>query len=189
MKSPAPTVIFGLLALVMALTRFPPSAQTLHLYDASWAVFFAAGFYLTAQWRWAFPALMGLAVAVDYVAIQHMNISNYCVTLAYWFLVPTHIALWLGGAWLQQHAQQNLRGAALLIGSLWASASLAFLISNGSFYWIGSRVADPSWAGWIKNFSDWYPNFMLTTAGYVAVAVLAHFSLNGLRNLRRGAVT
>ncbi len=51
-------VAFLLLAALMAATRVHHFAS---IPDASWAVFFAAGFYLRTQWRWAFPALMAIA--------------------------------------------------------------------------------------------------------------------------------
>ncbi len=109
--------VFLLLALSMFLTRFPPVGDILHMQDASWAVFFVAGFYLKAHWRWAFPLLMLEAVVVDFVAIQYMSVSNYCATIAYWFLVPAYASLWLGGTWLKGRATLDMRGLAALIAS------------------------------------------------------------------------
>jgi hypothetical protein len=54
--------IFLVLAAVMAATRLNHFGV---VPDASWAVFFIAGFYLRGSARWAFPALMVLAVAID----------------------------------------------------------------------------------------------------------------------------
>ena len=179
MQSTRSLLVFGVLALLMVLTRFPPAATAVHLYDASWAVYFVAGFYLAARWRWAFPALMTLAVAVDYAAIRYMNVSNYCVTVAYWFLIPTHATLWLGGAWLRQHEHRGLRGAGLLLVSLLLSTSLAFLISNGSFYWIGDHVVNASWSGWWVNLKSWYPSFLGLTAAYVMFVATVHAILAG----------
>ncbi|MCI0354802.1 MAG: hypothetical protein L0099_07175, partial [Acidobacteria bacterium] len=89
-------IVLAGLASLMAATRIPAMGAMLHLQDASWAVFFIAGFYLKGQWRWAFPLLMAEAVGIDYCVIQYTGISNYCVTVAYWFLVPAYATLWLG---------------------------------------------------------------------------------------------
>lgn len=86
-------LIFAGLAFFMAATRFPGLASNLHLQDASWALFFLAGFYLRDHWRWGFPALMALAVVIDLVAIEYFDVSNYCLTVAYWFLVPAYGSL------------------------------------------------------------------------------------------------
>ncbi len=69
-------VVLAIFLLVMTATRLPLSASVLHLQDASWAVFFLAGFYLQKQWRWALPGLMAGAVGIDLIAIQSMGISN-----------------------------------------------------------------------------------------------------------------
>ena len=58
--------LFAALAVLMAATRLNHFGA---VPDASWAVFLLAGFYLAGSVRWAFPALMVLAVAVDYVVI------------------------------------------------------------------------------------------------------------------------
>lgn len=162
------------LALVMVATRFPGLAVNLHRQDASWAVFFVAGFHLSNSWRRAFPAFLALALAIDLVAIRYYNVSNYCVTWAYWFLAPSYGALWLGGAWLRRHASPNVAGIASLVGSAVISVSVCFLISNGSFYWLGGRVPQPTWSGWAVNVAMWYGPFVRTTATYIAVAAIFH---------------
>jgi hypothetical protein len=166
--------VLALLAMVMAATRFSPLAGVTHLQDASWAVFFIAGFHLASQWRLAFPALLAEAVLIDYIAIRYLGVSNYCITPAYWFLVPSYAALWMGGSWLRRHYSIDLRGLAWLTGSLVVAVSLCFFISNASFYWIGGRVADRTWDGWLANFSISYWPFLRVSLVYVGVAALVH---------------
>jgi hypothetical protein len=171
MPNSKPLLIFAGLAAAMAATRLPMTASFLHLQDASWAVFFLAGFWLSAQWRRAFPGLMVVAVAVDLIAIRYLGIPNYCVTPAYWFLIPSYGALWLGGRWLRRNLTFDVRGAAMALASLLLSVSVCFLVSNGSFYWLGGRV-DPTWQGWMSNFAAWYWPFLhvpLVQVGFVAV--------------------
>jgi|SRR5450755_1346968 len=176
------TILAALLSLMVA-TRLPMVGPAFHLQDASWAVFFLAGFYLKDQWRWAFPLLMVAAVAVDYIAIQYLGISNYCVTVAYWFIVPAYASLWLGGTWLRQQLSMDVRGAVLLVASLLISVSVCFLISNASFYWIGDRVTQRSWDGWLENVSAWYWPFLQVACAYVAVAAVFHLIVVHARQL------
>lgn len=167
-------VLLLVLVMIMASTRFSPAAEIFHLQDASWAVFFAAGFYLAQQWRWAFPALMVVAVLIDYAAIQYFSVSNYCVTPAYWFLVPSYAALWAGGSCLRRFHSMDVRGIALLAVTVSVSVSLCFLISNASFYWMGGRVAEVSWNGWLENFSAWFWPFFRAPLAYIGVSAMIH---------------
>ena len=180
-------VLFLGLALVMAATRFPGLASHVHLHDASWALFFIAGFYLTDSWRWAFPALLACAVAVDFVGIKYYGVSNYCVTVAYWFLVPAYGALWLGGRWLRRHESDDASGLMGLAASALAATSICFLLTNGSFYWLGGRVADPSWQGWFANFTRWYWPFVSVSLAYIAVAAFGHYLVTRVLLPRRSA--
>jgi hypothetical protein len=166
--------IFAVLSLLLAMTRFGHIGSHITLPDASWAVFFLAGFYLPRQRAWVFPALLLLAVLVDLIAIRYFGVSNYCVTVAYWFIIPAYALLWLGGSWLQSHFSFDLRGAGLLAASLFVAVSACYLITNGSFYWLGGRVADPDLAGWMGNFLKWYLRFLEVPFGYVAAAAAVH---------------
>lgn len=170
--------IFSVLALVMAVTRFHHFGT---LPDASWAVFFIAGYQLRGSARWAFPALMVIAVAVDYFVItaSGMNFwTHYCVSPGYWFLLPAHASLWLGGSLLRRYAPTpSMRALALLVAGLVVSVALCHLFAQGGFYWFSSSVADPSFAGWAKNYADWFLPYLRTAAGYVAIATVVHVAL------------
>ena len=178
--------LFAILAIVMIATRSNLITLGSHigsLPDASWAVFFIAGFYLAASWRWAFPALMLLAVGVDYAVISGQGMdfwSHYCVSPAYWFLVPSYGAMWLGGTWLRRHHDGlHARDLGRLLASAVVAASLCYLVSNGSYYWLGThwRAASgavPTLAGWIENFGDWYLSFVGMALVYVAIAAVLH---------------
>ncbi|HET9031555.1 MAG TPA: hypothetical protein VFN25_01485 [Dokdonella sp.] len=167
--------IFIVLALVMAGTRINHFSA---LPDASWAVFFLAGFYLRGSMRWAFPALMALAVGIDVLVISSQGLSfwsHYCVSAAYWFLIAAYAAMWFGGSLLRAHMKgQGLRTLGLLGLSLVAAASVCFVISNGSFYWLSDSVVSPSMSGWMQNMADWYVPYLRTSAMYVCIAVAAH---------------
>jgi len=171
--------IFLGLALVMGVTRFHPSLLHHALWDASWGVFFLAGFWLRGHGRWAFPLLMAEAVLVDYFVISGQGIdfwSHYCVSLAYWFLLPSYGALWLGGSWLAKRQQGlTLRTLGLAAGALLVAEGACYLVSNGSFYWISASVPAPrSFGAWFGNLGDWYLPFLAGTAVYVALGAVLH---------------
>ena len=163
------------LALVMIGTRVNHFSA---LPDASWALFFVGGFYLRGIARLAFPALMVLAVLVDWFVISRSGASfwnHYCVSAAYWFLLPAYLSLWLGGLWLaRQYDGLRLRNLGLLLVSFTVAISACFLISNGSFYWLSDSVANPSLAGWTKNLGDWYLPYLYTASVYVGITTLVH---------------
>lgn len=171
--------IFLALALLMAGTRIHLSLFQHDVSDASWAVFFLAGFWLRGNARWAFPLLMAEAVLVDYLVITQQGAdfwSHYCVSAAYWFLLPSYASLWLGGSWLAKR-QLGLRpqtlGLALM--ALLASVTVCYLVSNGSFYWLSDSVPLPrSMAAWSANLGLWYLPFLQTTALYVGLGALVH---------------
>lgn len=167
--------IFVALAAVMAATRLNHFGA---IPDASWAVFFVAGFYLRGSARWAFPALMLLAVAVDYwvISASGQNFwAHYCVSPGYWFLVPAHLSLWLGGSVVRRYYRGlTLNTLGLLVLAVFASAALCHGFAQGGFYWLSDSVADPTVAGWAKNYADWFLPYLRTTAIYVALGALAH---------------
>lgn len=170
--------ILTLLAAVMAATR-------LHHFgavpDASWAVFFIGGFYLHRWTRWAFPLLMALAVLVDWIVISGQGIdfwSHYCVSPGYWALVPAHLALWTGGWWLQRHVgAPGWRALGLLLASVAVSVVVCHLFAQGGFYWTSASVAEPTLAGWWKNYTDWLLPYLRVTAMYVGIAAALHVVL------------
>ena len=172
-------MLFLVLALVMGITRIHHFAA---IPDASWAVFFVAGFYFGQRRRWVFAALIVLAFLADWFVIAGSGLnfwSHYCVSPAYWFLLPAYFSLWLGGWWLQRHGA-GLRWGSLasLAGVLLVSASVCYVLSNGSFYWLsdswGGADAQRSLGGWLTNMGHWYLPFLKVTAMYVAIAAGLH---------------
>jgi hypothetical protein len=186
--------IFLALALVMAATRIHLSLFNHDVRDASWAVFFLAGFWLRGSFRWAFPLLMAGAVLTDYLVINGQGIdfwSHYCVSVAYWFLIPAYLSLWMGGSWLARHQRGlsmstlGLAAVALLVSQL-----VCYVLSNGSFYWLSNSVPQPrSFSAWFENLGDWYLPFLGTTALYVGIGALAHVLVTQLSRTLGHAVS
>lgn len=175
--------VLSVLALLMAVSRghafdhFSPP-------DISWAAFFIGGFALRGWGRWAFPALMALAVAVDWYVIAGQGTAfwtHYCVSAGYWGLLPAHAAMWLGGAWLRRgYTGASWPALGRLVAALVVATATCHLLAQGSFYWTSSVVAEPTLAGWWKNYSDWLPGYLATTAVYVGIAAALQASAERL---------
>lgn len=182
--------VFLALALLMALTRVHLSLLHHNVEDASWAIFFLAGFWLRGAGRWAFPLLMIEAVLVDYLVIHGQGIdfwSHYCVSAAYWFLIPSYFALWLGGSWLAKHqAGFSLKTLGMAAMAFLVSWIACYLLSNGSFYWLSDSVPLPrSFAAWFANLGDWYLPFLGTAALYAGLGAVVHVLAVQLTRIRR----
>jgi hypothetical protein len=161
----------GLLALAGAML-----ATRLHhfeyLPDASWAIFFLSGFYSFGAR--AFALLLVEAVLIDYVATAHLGVSSYCLSIAYPSVLPAYATLWFGGRLAARHRDGGLpHRMGWLVVCLLLSVSLCFLLTNGSFYWLSGRAANPNVAGWMAGFLRWYPYFLAVPCLYVAIAVVA----------------
>lgn len=163
--------ILAVLALLMIATRVNHFAA---LPDASWAVFFIAGFHLRAWTRWAFPLLMALALVIDVLVIRASGIGywqHYCVSPGTALLIPAYFSLWAGGALLRQGYRSATwtalgKGMALLL----VAVAVCQLFAQGGFYWTSDVVAEPTFAGWAKNYADWFLPYLRTTATYVGLA-------------------
>jgi hypothetical protein len=180
-------IFFGLGAL-MAATRLNHFGA---IPDASWAVFFIAGFYLRGSLRWAFPALMAVAVAVDYAVITASGQSfwsHYCVSPGYWFLVPAHLSMWAGGSLLRrQYGKGAVNTLGLLLVLAFASVAACHLFAQGGFYWLSDAVANPTVAGWARNYADWFLPYLRTAGIYIALAAVLHVALAPLLRRAPGA--
>jgi hypothetical protein len=192
-------IVFTLIASLLMATRLNLPASLTHfgpIPDASWAAFFLGGFYLRSWTRWAFPVFMALAVLADYVVISGQGMdffAHYCMSAAYWFLVPAYFALWWGGMLVRRFyardngAEANGKALAVLAASLFGSVVLCHLLSQGSFYWISDSVANPTFAGWWKNYSDWFVPYLRTASIYVGLAVIVHVGATQAARLRARA--
>ncbi len=174
-------LLAGLLALLMVATRYHHFGSMLHLPDASWAIFFAVGFYFRGSlWLVGFLAL---AAAIDYFAITKGGGSGYCVSPAYPFLIPAYGALWLGGRWFAAHRGSGVAGIARLLATAVVATTVCFLVSNGAFYWLSGRFEQTSVADYLARVLRYYPMFLRTTMLYVVVFAALHAIVMVLRDI------
>jgi hypothetical protein len=167
----SPSIKLLLLSVLMLATRTDHFGSAISLPDASLAVFFLAAFYFR---RLAgFILLCVLAAGIDYWAISARGVSDYCVTAAYGFLLPSYFSVWWAGRW----AGANMGDKLLVISITVLSLLVAFFISNGSFYLFSGYFSDLNLAQYSSRVAQYLPRYLLVPLGYLAVAALLHFLL------------
>lgn len=166
--------VFGLLALVMLVTRSHSLSQVIHLPDTSLASFFVLGFFVRRAA--AFGALFLLGYAIDVVVIGWFGQSSFCFTPAYWMLVPAYGVMWLAGRYAQARLGANLAALPIMAVLLICATFASELLSSGGFYFLGGRFADPTLAGFLPRIGRYFPPTLWATLGWSGLAAAA-FSL------------
>lgn len=165
--------VFGLVALVMLVTRSHSLSNVLHLPDTSLASFFVLGFLVRRPI--AFPALFTLGFGIDVVVINYFGESDFCFTPAYWMLLPAYGVMWLAGRvaenWLGARVLALPTIAMLLVVATFVSE----LLSSGGFYFLGGRFEEPTLAGFLPRLTRYFPPTLWATLGWsgLAAAVVA----------------
>ncbi|MGB7597689.1 MAG: hypothetical protein WBM09_09005 [Gallionella sp.] len=165
--------IFVMLAALMAATREYHFGTSLHLPDASLAVFLLAGFYLP---RWAFPALLIEAGLVDYLALNYGGVDGWCFSPAYWFLIQTYFVLWYAGRFYAQRYRFSLRGLAEFSAIAFVATGAAFLISNASFYLLAGHFGDMSAVQYGSRVAQYFLPYLQSAFLYLAAAAVLHIA-------------
>ncbi len=180
---PRTQLMIGLaLAGLMAATRgqaFAPLGH--HLPDAALAVFFLAGFYLRPVW--AFAALFGLASAIDLIAVGWGGVSAYCLSPAYWLLIPAYGTLWAAGRWYRRLHRPDLTTVPRLGALLLGAGVLAEAFASGGFYLFSGRF-EPSLLGFGYSLVSYLPGTLGALLAYVSVGALVHVGLGADRRVR-----
>jgi hypothetical protein len=172
------------IAALMAATRgqqFAPLGQ--HLPDASLAVFFLAGLYLGRLW--VFSALFAFATLIDLTAIGWGGVSGYCLTPAYWLLVPAYGSVWAAGLWYAGRHQGSVATLPVLAGALLVGGVAAEAFASGGFYIFSGRFAELSPVGLGQSLVDYLPGTLLALFFYVGLAALVKISLMTRRRMGR----
>lgn len=156
---------------LMALTRFHHFGDSFSLPDASLAVFFLAGLGFARRW-WLFGTLLLEAAIIDYVAITHFNVSAFCVSPAYLFLIPTYAVMWFAGSYCVRYKNLTASDIALSISVSALATTTAFLISNGSFYLLSDRYPDLSLVQYIDRIMQYYPLYAGAALCYALLGLI-----------------
>jgi hypothetical protein len=147
-------ILLGL-ALAMAATRMSHFGSAGLLPDASLAVFLVGG--LALQSLWGFSVLMALAFGVDVLSAKTAVEAGWCLTPAYWGLVPTYGVLWLAGLWLGKRRRFDLLTAG---GVSLAAVCGAFLISNAFWHALSNTVTDLSATEYAAAVAKYFPPYL-----------------------------
>jgi hypothetical protein len=173
-----------ILGAVMAATRFNHFGSPMNLPDASLAIFFLAGLYLTRS-IW-FPIFIVEAGLMDWASTAG-GVSDWCVTAAYAFLIPTYAVLWIAGRWHRRHARMEWRTLMPLFSALALSLVFAFAISNGSFYLFSGYFTELGWSDYIRGVIGYFPAYAGYAFVYTTMALCIHAAVLALPNRRRRA--
>ncbi len=160
--------VWGLMAL-MAATRFHHFGDLQTPPDASWAVFFLAGLFVPQS---AFFALLFLeAVLIDLLATTYGGISDWCITPAYLFLVPTYGVLWFAGRRCRRHDLDRTAGLIRTLAVLTVAVGLAFAISNAAFYFLSGYFDHLPLRDYLRQVAGYFPPYLLTTSAYAGLVL------------------
>jgi hypothetical protein len=179
--------LFGVLAIVMLVTRTHSLSNLVHLPDTSLASFFVLGLFVPRLL--GFAALFLLGLAIDLVVIGWFGQSSFCFTPAYWMLVPAYGVMWLAGRVAERRIGFSLAAlpamTAILVGAAFASQ----LLSSGGFYFLGGRFAEPTLAGFLPRMARYFPGTLLATLGWSGLAAIVFAMLFTARPGLRTAQT
>jgi len=179
LQSRAWMIAVGLM-LAMGATRFNHFGSAFSLPDASWAVFFLGGLYLARYARASiavFIVLLLQAGLMDSYVTTVKGVSDWCITPAYWFLIPTYGSLWFVGRWFALRHTVEGKGLVWLVVLAWAANSFAFFLSNASFYWVSGRVNEMTATEYASRVSQYYVSYVSMSMLYIACAVGIHMLL------------
>ena len=171
----------AVLTIIMVATRYHHFGDALHVPDASLAVFFLAGLLVSPAV--ALVILLLEAGAIDYLAITVGGVSDYCVSPAYGFLIPTYAVLWIAGRWTAARHMDTGRDLLHLYAALGIAVTVAFAISDASFFVFSGRFPQMGFGEYAARVARYYPPYALSALGYVSLAVVLHLALARLRRI------
>lgn len=168
-------LITALLAALMMVTRSPQLGGYELLHAGSWALFFAAGVYLTGVL--GLPLLLACAFLADAVALGWGNIASYCLTPTYAMLLPAYASLWAAGRWYSHHHRPEAATLLTLAVAAFAGALLCEIFSSGSFYWLSGQFAEPTMAEFLAREMVYFPAYFGTMLLWLAAGCLLHVGI------------
>ncbi|MGJ8692074.1 MAG: hypothetical protein ACSHW0_06295 [Thalassotalea sp.] len=184
--------IFVLLTLLMLATRTHHFSAFDQLPSASIAIFFLAGMYLRSLKSFWFFYI--LSIVIDLASSYYRGQLGDCLTVSYPALAFSYAAMFAAGFysranWLKQPAVLNIALNVLKICiALFVASSIAFLISNGSYYLFSGKFPEPNWAEYTLRVDKYYfrsisnPVFYVICAVVIDVTVSRFLSAQALKN-------
>ncbi|WP_085298869.1 hypothetical protein [Cognaticolwellia mytili] len=170
--------VLAVLTLLMLATRTHHFSSLNHLPSASIAIFFLAGMYLRNIKAFWFFYIMTLTV--DLASSYFRGQFGDCITTSYPALVLSYAAMFTAGYytrpnWQQSAWQVNIIRVAL---ALFIASSIAFFISNGSYYALSGKFPVLSWAEYATRADKYYFKSISNPVFYVISAIMIDFTVS-----------
>ena len=186
LKSPTSLLIavFALLTLLMLATRTHHFSTFNQLPSASIAIFFLAGIYLRSiKSFWYFYIL---SIAIDLTSSYFRGQLGDCLTTSYPALVFSYAAMFAAGFytrpnWTQQNLFINL---VKIVAGLFIASTIAFFISNGSYYTLSGKFLELSWTEYAARVDKYYFKSISNPIFYVSSAIVIDWVVSRYFNAR-----
>jgi hypothetical protein len=164
------------LSLLLWLTRGQHMASLAHLPDASWAIFFALGFYFSSPLF--FVAFLGQSVLIDFMVMPQIG-GLSIINPGYALLLPAYFVMWLSGRWLAKNSPANNFSTftQLLKAVVIGVVICEFISSAGFYFFISANTGDLT--GFIQNLGQFLLNDLLITVAYIALFAAIHSAFLG----------
>lgn len=155
----------ALIGLIL-LTRMNHFGDHVYLPDATLAALFLGGLLVTRN-SWLALAIAA-AFGMDFYAMGFKGVSDYCMSLGYWGLIPTYAAVWGAGRYLSQREQPF--GAVPYALAGWAASSVAFVLSNAFWYSFSDKVNTLSIVEFTQRVAKYYTPYVGYAMMYLGIA-------------------
>jgi hypothetical protein len=164
--------IFVLLAFLMLTTRGNHFSTFNDLPSASYTVFFLAGMYLRSIKSFWFFYLF--SITIDLSSSYLRGSFGDCLTASYPALAFSYATMFAVGFyvkanWDNQPVVVNLAKISL---GLFVASSIAFFISNGSYYALSGKFPELSWAEYATRVDKYYLKSISNPVFYVLSAIV-----------------
>ncbi|GHF77817.1 hypothetical protein [Thalassotalea marina] len=173
--------IGSLLLVLMLMTRGNHFMSSVNLPSASIAVFFLAGLYLSRISAFWFFYIT--SIVIDLSVSYSKGDFGSCITNTYPLLAFSYGAVFYAGRLLSVSVATGLSTTLALktLLVLFIGTSVAFVISNGSYYWFSGNYVEPNWQEYTERFAKYYPSYILRPLYYVVPALLIHWTFSTIR--------
>ena len=88
--------------------------------------------------------------------------------------------MWFAGRWYAARHQHHWHTLVPLLAALTLGITLAFVISNGSFYLLSGRYPDTGWMEYATRVMRFFPPYATSTFVYVSIAATLHTVLSSI---------
>ncbi len=165
-------ILAACIAFMMLLTRGSHVLTSVSLPDASLALLLVGGLFLRKAVWFVFFAI--LATVIDFGAAEIDSFQAFCLTPAYWGMLPTYAVMWVAGVLLSKQSN-SLNPLNYALAGL-AATFLAFVISTQTYYLFSGRFPAEGVIESMKHGWEYLPSYLGFTAMYLvmfwAIAIL-----------------